>query len=301
MAWAPIIAAGIGAGGSLLGGMMSASGQQGTNAQMIAANQQSAQFNAEQADIARRDAYNFAGTAYQRAVGDMHSAGLNPILALGSPATATGGGQMGNAPGSPSLGNPGAGMGAGVSSAAEAGQKYAAYKAVTAQAEKDESTKDLNATTSDKQKAETVLTNVMQDKAKQDTATSAAQEKAAYDSALNSRAQAGAAGASAAYDYAKTVTEGHNATSARHTATIKAAEAENASRFGPGVWGNAGAAATRSAGTAIEGAKDAGVGAWNWYSRTVGKPFSDAVGSIIDKSRSPVTTPYPAPAYTRNR
>ena len=90
-----VAAAGIGAGASLLGGAASSV------------------MSAKQAKISRDWQERMSNTAYQRAATDLEKAGLNRILALGSPAT-TPGGAMGQVPdfGSPMAQGAQAGMGA---------------------------------------------------------------------------------------------------------------------------------------------------------------------------------------------
>lgn len=70
----------IGAGGDLLGGILGSKGQKSANAKNIA-------FAREQMDFQER----MSSTAYQRAAKDLDAAGLNRILALGSPASSPGG------------------------------------------------------------------------------------------------------------------------------------------------------------------------------------------------------------------
>ena len=75
--WLPSL---IGAGGSLLGGLIGSSGQS-------SANKQNLKIAREQMDFQER----MSGTAYQRATKDLDAAGLNRILALGNPASSPGG------------------------------------------------------------------------------------------------------------------------------------------------------------------------------------------------------------------
>lgn len=99
----PIVAAGIAAGGSLLGGLIGKKGQQQTNVA-----------NAQQAQLDRDFQERMSSTAHQREVKDLVAAGLNPILSAGGPGASTPGGAMAT------FGNPGEFMGRGVAGAGEA-------------------------------------------------------------------------------------------------------------------------------------------------------------------------------------
>jgi hypothetical protein len=138
-----LLGAGLSAGANILGGMMGQQGQQATNANQMAMFQQQMNFNNQQEKIARDDRWAFAGSAYQRAAGDLQAAGLNRILALGSPASSAPGGGT-SAPGAPQLGNPGAHLGAGVASAGQAASIAAQIKQTQAMTGKDTSQTDLN-------------------------------------------------------------------------------------------------------------------------------------------------------------
>lgn len=157
-ALAPIIAAGISAGGGILGGALSSAGQASANAQQMNFNHFEAQFQREWQE-------HMASTGYARAMTDMRNAGLNPILAASLGPSIGGGGSAASA----TLGNPGAGIGEGITTASRAGEVYTRTKAQLEQAEKDRTQQGLNEATTD-------LTRASEQKAVQDTATSKAQE-----------------------------------------------------------------------------------------------------------------------------
>jgi len=271
---APIFSGALQAGGSLLGGMMSASGQSATNAQQMA-------FAQQQAERSREWEENMSNTAYQRAMGDMRQAGLNPMLAANLGGAST----PGTSIPSVNLGNPGAAMGAGVTSAGQAAATAATTRAALTQANKDDSQVDLNKASTDYTKSNEALNTELQIKARQDTATSAAQAAGHVASAENARAQARAADAGAALDYSRNVIAGHDANTARERARIAAREADDRERFGPGTWGDASAAANRILQSGVQGAKALGEKAWSGYSENIGQPFAKIVHGVIDKFR----------------
>lgn len=216
MAWVPLAAAGIQAGGSLLGGMLGQAGQSAANAQQW--QQNLTMFDMQQRSIpaAQLQAQDWQqmmrGTAYQESMRDMKAAGLNPILAAGSGATATPGGGIGSTSGSGGqVGNAGAAMGAGVTSAAGAARTYAETKAVLQNADTASAQEDLN-------KASTKLADKQSTKTDQDTATSKSAERLNDAAALTKVADAAASFA--------------NANSANATARVNTRVAEDTERFG---------------------------------------------------------------------
>lgn len=243
----PVIGSALQAGGSLLGGAIGASGQQSSNAQMMA-------FNAQQAQENRDWQERMSNTAYQRAMADMRRAGLNPILAANLGGASTPGGGIGSV----TLGNPGGFMQQGIQSASGVGQAYGQIKQAMAASAKDNSQTNLNdATTSatkaseDATRANIVLTNAGVDRTKQETATSAANAEAA-------RASAAASSTTAANNLIQAQILQHGVTSAKADARLKQLEVDAAEKGGVGTWGNIlntiGRASRTALGHVVEGA-----------------------------------------------
>lgn len=155
--WPAIIAAGIGAAGSLAGGALSSAGQQ-------QANWQTAQFNAQEAQRNRDFQERMSSTAYQRAMNDMRAAGLNPVLAYQQGGSSTPSGGQASA----TFENAMEGMGKGVTSAGGAAARAVELKNTMAQTVNTQTQADLNKANEDLSKLNAV-------KAAQDTVTSAAQ------------------------------------------------------------------------------------------------------------------------------
>lgn len=266
------------AGSSLIGGMFGAAGQQATNAQSMAMMQEQERFAENAAWENRAWEQEMSSTAYQRAMKDMSLAGLNPILAANLGGASSPSGSSPNI-GLPSLGNPGSFLQQGITSAGQAGAQAAQTKAVMTQAEKDRSQVDLNTATETKTRSDKVLADELAVKAKQDTATSAQQAGAAAAAARSSDA-------SAARDYSQVLINNHDANTAYQKSRIAAREADDRTKYGPGVPGDVVASGARIGHGIYDTARDLGQAGWNAYSENVGKPFARAVGSIIDKFRS---------------
>lgn len=240
--WGPIIAAGIQAGGSLLGGMFGASGQSSTNAQQMA-------FAAQEAQNNRNWQEHMSNTAYQRQMADMRAAGLNPILAAGGSGASSPPGSMGTA----NIGNPGAFTSAGVSSAAGAAGRAIELKAVTEQTNKDKSQTELNKATEGATKENEALTKQLNTKAQQDTATSAAQMHGINTTAANTAADTVNKGI-------QSVILSHDANTAFQKSRLAQAEADQAIKHGPGPGGQIGGTAEKWIGRIIDNFRNPNVG-----------------------------------------
>lgn len=249
-------AAAISAGGSLLGGMMGAAGQQATNAKQMEwqSNEryQAQLYNTAEAQKNRDWQQEMSSTAYQRAMADMKAAGLNPIMAYAQGGASTPGGSAGSiSQGSVSLGNPGALAGAGVSSAAQAGKFYADVAATKQIAAKDKSQEQLNKASEGNTKAMEELNKGLQIKAAQDTATSAAQQKQAEENAKN-------IGADTINKNIQAGILSHDVTTAAQKARLAKREADDAERYGSGPYGQAVGAGTRVFDTMSKGGPSEG-------------------------------------------
>lgn len=118
---------------ALVGGLFGQAGQNSANAQNVAISNANNEFNAEQAALNRDFQERMASTQWQRAVGDMSSAGLNPMLAYSQGGNSAPSGSSASSAGLPRMENA---LGAGVTSALNTATMMASVENLKAQADK---------------------------------------------------------------------------------------------------------------------------------------------------------------------
>lgn len=223
----------ISAGASIGGGFMSAGGAANQNAMSMAINQQQMDLQRninDQNIIESRQNRGWqeymSNTAYQRAMTDMKAAGLNPILAYSQGGASTPGGAQPNLQ-APKLNSNfvntkeelGRSFGAAGQTAMETYRMYYAAEAAKAQAEKDTTQSKINIETIPRVKNEVENTAA-------DTYKKINEGSLAHESALNAAIQ--------------NIILKHGVNTAKAEAELKALEAEQARKYGPGHAGQAG-------------------------------------------------------------
>lgn len=141
--WGPIIGAGISSIGSLIGGAISSGGAAAQNNSALQLAREQMQFSRAEAQTNRDFQERMSSTAYQRAMSDMRTAGLNPILAYQQGGSSTPSGAQGQSAGA-SFENAMEGLGEGVKSASQGATRAIELNNVMAQTANTRSQEELN-------------------------------------------------------------------------------------------------------------------------------------------------------------
>ncbi|QXP08615.1 MAG: DNA pilot protein [Arizlama microvirus] len=229
--WETLGAAGISAIGSLIGGSMSSAGAN-------QANNATARYNAIEAQKNRDWQERMANTAYQRAMGDMKAAGLNPVLAYQQGGAGIGPG----AQASTKFENTMEGLGQGVTSAAKGAERAIQLQQTQASTQQQATAAKVNEAEVGLRNAQTLNTN-------QQTITSAAQ-------AAQHNAQAALLTEDLKTPEARRASYYGQAAQANTAAKVNQLEAEDRAASGVSPIGRAAASAVRLAKTVTDAATD---------------------------------------------
>ncbi|WNK14773.1 MAG: DNA pilot protein [Microvirus sp.] len=207
---------------------------------------QAQQYNDAEARINREWQEQMSNTAYQRATSSLRSAGLNPILAMGGvPPASTPGGSTAS---SSTAGGPGAlrmenALGAGVSSAVQAGR-------VAADVQQARSTVDLQGAAKEKTNAEKALTDVQ-------TGTAKLQQQAQEETTRVTRDYAGPEKLASIQNVAASAKEANSRAALNDATTNKMLQFGGDSIYSPSTYWRMGSAA----GDALGGVTRRAIGA----------------------------------------
>lgn len=186
-------------GGSLIGGALSFLGQSSANSANREIAQQTTEANALEAQKNRDFQERMSNTSYQRAVKDIQTAGLNPMLAYSQGGSSTPSGATGYAaqaaPMQNTMGEAGRQFGDAVGKGAETAMKYAQIKNLHEQNQQIQATTAREVATTAAQASQAKLNEAQTLKVDQDILTNAALQVLYQNQAKNTSALTGKIGA----------------------------------------------------------------------------------------------------------